>query len=106
MDYLVLEYLEGETLENKLKKGSMSTPEVLKYAVELADALDKAHRQGIIHRDIKPGNIMLTKSGVKLMDFGLAKLNLETAPIANELTDVTSDKKLTAEGTIDRKSVV
>jgi eukaryotic-like serine/threonine-protein kinase len=100
VDYLVLEYLEGETLEKKLKKGSLPTPETLKYAVELADALDKAHRQGIIHRDIKPGNIMLTKSGVKLMDFGLAKLNPETAPIANEQTEITSDKKLTAEGTI------
>ncbi|NDQ55461.1 MAG: serine/threonine protein kinase [Acidipila sp.] len=54
VDYLVLEYLEGETLEKKLEKGSLPTPEVLKYAIELADALDKAHRQGIIHRDIKP----------------------------------------------------
>jgi len=100
VDYLVLEYLEGETLEKKLKKGSLPAPEVLRYAIELADALDKAHRQGIIHRDIKPGNIMLTKSGVKLMDFGLAKLKSETAPMANELTEMTSDKKLTAEGAI------
>ena len=72
VDYLVLEYLEGETLEKKLEKGSLPTQEVLKYAIELADALDKAHRQGIIHRDVKPGNILLTKSGVKLLDFGLA----------------------------------
>jgi eukaryotic-like serine/threonine-protein kinase len=100
VDYLVLEYLEGETLEKKLEKGSLPTQEVLKYAIELADALDKAHRQGIIHRDIKPGNIMVTKSGVKLMDFGLAKLKSEPAPLANALTEVSSDKKLTAEGTI------
>jgi eukaryotic-like serine/threonine-protein kinase len=100
VDYLVLEYLEGETLEKKLEKGSLPIRDVLRYAIDLADALDKAHRQGIIHRDIKPSNIMLTKSGVKLMDFGLAKLHPETAPIANELTEITSDKKLTAEGTI------
>jgi serine/threonine protein kinase/Tol biopolymer transport system component len=100
VDYLVLEYLEGQTLEKRLEKGSLPTQEALKYAIELADALDKAHRQGIIHRDIKPGNIMLTKSGVKLMDFGLAKLKSETVPVADALTEMSSDKKLTAEGTI------
>lgn len=63
VDYLVLEYLEGETLEKKLEKGPLPAPEVLKYPIDLADALDKAHRQGIIHRDIKPGNIMVAKSG-------------------------------------------
>jgi hypothetical protein len=100
VDYLVFEYLEGETLEKKLENGSLPVQDVLRYAIELADALDKAHRQGIIHRDIKPGNIMLTKSGVKLMDFGLAKLKSETLPVADALTEMTSDKKLTAEGTI------
>lgn len=65
VDYLVLEYLDGETLEKKLEKGSLPTQKVLKYAIEFADALDKAHRYGIIHRDFKPGNIMLTKAGVK-----------------------------------------
>ena len=100
VDYLVLEYLEGETLEKRLEKGPLPPQEILKYAIELADALDKAHRQGIIHRDIKPGNIMVTKAGVKLMDFGLAKLNAETTPVANALTEMTSGKKLTAEGTI------
>jgi Tol biopolymer transport system component len=100
VDYLVLEYLEGETLEKKLEKGSLPTKEALKYAIELADALDKAHRQGIIHRDIKPGNIMLTKSGVKLMDFGLAKLKSEAEPVANALTEMTLSMKLTAQGMI------
>jgi eukaryotic-like serine/threonine-protein kinase len=100
VDYLILEYLEGETLEKKLEKGSLPTTEVLKYAIELADALDKAHRHGIIHRDLKPGNIMLIKSGVKLMDFGLAKLTSESAFMPDALTEMTSDKKLTAEGTI------
>src|SRR5215469_4874499 len=98
--YLVLEYLEGETLEKRLEKGSLPTQEALKYAIELADALDKAHRQGIVHRDIKPANIMVTKSGVKLMDFGLAKLKADQEPLADALTEMTTDKKLTAEGTI------
>src|SRR5467141_3419459 len=72
-EYLVMEYLEGETLSARLEKGPLPLDVVLRYGVEIADALDKAHRQGIIHRDLKPGNIMLTKSGAKLLDFGLAK---------------------------------
>ncbi len=71
--YLVMEYLEGETLAARLLKGPLPLDQILKTAVEIADALDKAHRHGIVHRDLKPGNIMLTKSGAKLMDFGLAK---------------------------------
>jgi len=72
-EYLVMEYLEGETLSDRLLNSALSTEQVLRYGVEIADALDKAHRQGIVHRDLKPGNVMLTKSGVKLLDFGLAK---------------------------------
>ena len=72
-EYLVMEYLEGETLAERLKKGSLPLNELLKTAMEIAEALEVAHRAGIIHRDLKPGNIMLTKSGAKLMDFGLAK---------------------------------
>ncbi len=72
-DYLVMEYLEGETLSDRLGKGPLPTEQILRYGIEIADALDKAHRQGIVHRDLKPGNIMLTKTGVKLLDFGLAK---------------------------------
>src|SRR5881397_991764 len=72
-DFLVMEYLEGETLAARLDKGALPAEQLLRYGVEIADALDKAHRQGIVHRDLKPGNVMLTKSGVKLLDFGLAK---------------------------------
>jgi Tol biopolymer transport system component len=73
IDYLVMEYLEGETLGDRLAKGALPAPLLLRHGVEIADALERAHRQGVVHRDLKPGNIMLTKSGVKLLDFGLAK---------------------------------
>ena len=72
-DFLVMEFLEGESLNEKLKRGPLPTDELLKISIQLADALEKAHRAGIIHRDLKPGNVMLTKSGAKLLDFGLAK---------------------------------
>jgi eukaryotic-like serine/threonine-protein kinase len=72
-DYLVMEFLEGETLAERLRKGALPLSEVLKFAIAVAEALTAAHRQGIVHRDLKPGNIMLTQAGAKLMDFGLAK---------------------------------
>src|SRR5579864_1008399 len=72
VDFLVMEYLEGETLYARLARKPLAPAETLKIAIEIADALDKAHRSGIVHRDLKPGNVMLTKSGAKLMDFGLA----------------------------------
>jgi eukaryotic-like serine/threonine-protein kinase len=78
-DFLVMEYIEGETLAQRLVKGPLPLQQVLQYAIEIADALDKAHRKGITHRDLKPGNVMLTKSGTKLLDFGLAKLKQEVA---------------------------
>ena len=72
-DYLVMEFLEGESLADRLKKGPLSSPELLRIAIEIADALEKAHRAGVVHRDLKPGNVMLTRQGAKLLDFGLAK---------------------------------
>jgi len=72
-DFLVMEYLEGETLADRLDKGPLTTEQLLKIATQVADALEKAHRAGVVHRDLKPGNVMLTKSGAKLLDFGLAK---------------------------------
>lgn len=73
IEYLVLEYLEGETLAERLRRGALPLTEALVIAAEMAKALDSAHRQHIVHRDLKPANIMLTKSGTKLLDFGLAK---------------------------------
>ena len=99
-DFLVMEYLEGETLAQRLLKGSLPLAQVLQYAIEIADALDKAHRKGITHRDLKPGNIMLTKSGTKLLDFGLAKLKQEASP-ATSISDLpTAGAEITGEGTI------
>ena len=72
-DYLVMEFLEGETLAERLRKGALPLPEILKIGIAIAEALAVAHRSGIVHRDLKPGNIMLTHGGAKLMDFGLAK---------------------------------
>jgi eukaryotic-like serine/threonine-protein kinase len=99
-DFLVMEYLEGETLAERLKKGPLPLDQVLQYAIEISDALDKAHRKGITHRDLKPGNIMLTKSGAKLLDFGLAKLRQETAPANIALSKLPTEDGVTAQGTI------
>ncbi len=78
-DYLVMEFLEGETLAERLRKGAMPLNEIFKIGIAVAESLAVAHRQGIVHRDLKPGNIMLTQGGAKLMDFGLAKpLGLQT----------------------------
>src|SRR5580704_6518351 len=72
VDFLVMEYLEGETLEQRLIKGPLPSEQTIRIAAQIADALAKAHKLGITHRDLKPANVMLTKSGAKLMDFGLA----------------------------------
>jgi Tol biopolymer transport system component len=99
-DYLVLEYLEGETLAQRLLKGPLPLEQVLQYAIEIADALDKAHRKSVTHRDLKPGNVMLTKSGTKLLDFGLAKLKQEVAPATPHSQLPTMNSAITGEGTI------
>ena len=112
IDFLVMEYMDGQTLAERLKKGTLPLPEALKIGSEIANALDKAHRQGIIHRDLKPGNIMLTKSGAKLMDFGLAKPTMAVAagfavgpitpstPTMNLASLTSSSSPLTQKGSI------
>jgi len=101
LEYLVLEYVEGETLEKRLEGGPLPTDALLRHGIEIADALEKAHRSGVIHRDLKPANIMLTKSGAKLLDFGLAKWSAAGASEEETLkTLTTAGAKLTGEGTI------
>ncbi|HEY4816720.1 MAG TPA: serine/threonine-protein kinase, partial [Candidatus Acidoferrum sp.] len=99
IDYLVMECVEGETLAKRLENGPLPLEQVLKWGAQIADALDKAHRGGVVHRDLKPGNIMLTPSGAKLLDFGLAK---PVAPLASlaTLTASKQDSPVTERGTI------
>lgn len=102
IDYLVMEYVEGETLADRLRRGPLAPEQVLKLGIELADALEKAHRAGFVHRDIKPGNVMLTKSGAKLLDFGLARTSGRAVAAAGSsaVATMTSAKPLTQEGTL------
>jgi Tol biopolymer transport system component/predicted Ser/Thr protein kinase len=104
-DFLVMEYLEGETLAARLDKGALPAEQLLRYGIEIADALDKAHRQGIVHRDLKPGNVMLTKSGVKLLDFGLAKFQAAVrqdalSGVSRQATQAQASAPLTERGTV------
>ena len=99
-DYLVMEYLEGETLALRLAKGPLPLEQTLRFGVQIADALDRAHRQGIVHRDLKPGNVMLAKGGVKLLDFGLAK-EMQAASAGRDTALPTRvSENLTEKGTV------
>ena len=100
VDYMVLEYLEGETLAQRLTRGPLKHEEALRVAIDVAEALDEAHRAGIVHRDLKPGNIMLTRSGVKLLDFGLAKLRPAAPAVSGLSLAATAPSPVTSQGTI------
>ncbi len=103
IDYLVMEFLEGETLADRLVKGALPPEQVLKYGIEICEGLEKAHRGGVTHRDLKPGNIMLTKTGAKLMDFGLAKACSSSGGASASgltLTSPVASRPLTQEGTV------
>jgi len=99
IDYLVMEYLEGRTLSERIKKGPIPLAEALGIAFEIADALDKAHRQGLTHRDLKPSNIILTRGGAKLLDFGLAKFQFADG-LVKGISEITQTTPLTGSGTI------
>jgi eukaryotic-like serine/threonine-protein kinase len=98
-DYLVMEYLEGETLAERLGRGAMPHNVAIETAMGILDGLAEAHRNGIVHRDLKPANIMLTRSGVKLMDFGLAKSFPTTDPVDDSATELMGSP-VTAQGSI------
>ena len=98
VDFLVMEYLEGQTVADRLKKGRLPIAEALQIAIQIAEALDEAHRAGITHRDLKPGNVMLTKVGAKLLDFGLARTL--SVPLHQGNAQPTAQANLTAHGTI------
>lgn len=100
VEYLVMELLDGDTLADRLLRGPLPVEDVLRYGVQIAEALDQAHRAGVVHRDLKPGNIMLTKNGAKLLDFGLAKPSGSGDVVVSTVTGETVAKPLTAEGTI------
>jgi len=98
VEYLVLEFIEGETLGDRIARGPLPIPDVLRFGSQIASALACAHRAGIVHRDLKPGNVMITKSGAKLLDFGIARSSPAAAPAADE--QATRHGPLTQAGTI------
>ena len=95
IDFLVLEYIDGETLADRLARGPLKFDEALAVAIQIADALDKAHRAGIVHRDLKPANVMLTSVGAKLLDFGLAKLQTQKPAVSGLSIAATGTRRST-----------
>jgi eukaryotic-like serine/threonine-protein kinase len=100
VNYLVMECVEGKPLAKRLKEGPLPLEQVLKYGMQICDALDQAHRGGVVHRDLKPGNIMLTPTGVKLLDFGLAKLVALPGSEATLTATLTQSSPMTEQGAI------
>src|SRR6516165_8138620 len=104
IDYLVMEFLEGQTLAERLVKGPLPLDQLLRYGIEICEGLEKAHKTGVVHRDLKPGNVMLTKTGAKLLDFGLAKAVATGNPPSSGLTATlmspAGGHPLTAQGTV------
>ena len=100
IEYLVMELLEGQTLAERLTRGPLPTAEVVRFGGQIASALDAAHRKGMVHRDLKPGNVMLTPAGVKLLDFGLAKALAPAGPLDTLTSAPTSAEDVTREGAI------
>src|SRR5258707_2400245 len=100
ISYLVMECVEGETLAKRLEKGPLPLEQVLKYGMQIADALDTSHRIGVVHRYLKPGNIMLTSTGAKLLDFGLARPTMPSASLATLTAALTQSSPMTQQGAI------
>ena len=96
VDFLVMEYLEGETLAERIRRGPLALPELTRIGAEITEALDRAHRAGIVHRDLKPANVMLTNAGAKLMDFGLAKPLAMAAGVGTHPSNISGAPMLSA----------